>query len=298
MDITIRFSNDEHIISIEKDLLDKHPNSMIYGYISSGFYNGEKLLLDNINYDDFKLVLEVIKGNIPSWDVSDEILSYIDKQGFELDPILTKYNDKLLHRYNYKCKCKFRKLNEKRNILYNFLYGKDIILEKNHLQKYSGNLFDSDKNIIHVNVVRYNNLPIIIYIYDIPIYCANVSPRKEIKEYLYKDMIDIVNIADVTLKMYKILFNKVVMVETKTYMSEMLEELEETYKYYKFNDNSQICFNHTPYNVNINDLFEKDINFNNLCEKIIKYFEASMMNNYYVGNVEYFVNVKNLLKID
>ena len=52
MDITIRFSNDEHIISIEKDLLDKHPNSMIYGYISSGFYNGEKLLLDNINYDD------------------------------------------------------------------------------------------------------------------------------------------------------------------------------------------------------------------------------------------------------
>ena len=292
MDITIGFSNDEHIISIEKDIINKHQNSMIYGYVNSGFYNGEKLLLDNINYDDFNLVLEVIKGNIPPWDVSNEISSYIDKQGFELDPIFTKYNDKLLKLLEDTYKCLLDEMNKKRNSMHQFICGTDVVLT---YQSDYIDLFKGDKNIIQVNVVYFENTPIIIYVIDIPIYCAKIPPYKLIKEHLYKDMSDNVDVKDVTLKMYKILFDKVITLEKPSKnIRYILSKLESTYDDYS--EEYKIKIYIPEYNVNINDLFKKEIDFKNLCEVIIKYFDKeSKPNKYGIYQSKYFVNVKNLL---
>jgi len=179
--------------------------------------------------------------------------------------------------------------------MHQFICGTDVVLT---YQPDYIDLFKSNKNIIQVNVVYFKDTPIIIYVNDIPIYYAKLLGYKPIKEYLYKDMSDNVDIKEITINMYKILFDKVKILEKPSKnIRYILNKLESTYDDYS--EESKIKIYIPEYNVNIKDLFKKDIDFKNLCEVIIKYFNKELKTNRCgVNQINFFVNVKNLLKFD
>lgn len=161
--ITIGFPNEEkRTYTISKDVAHQYPNSIFSLYIASE--STESIILNDITYESFGQVFDVMNNNKYQWTLDNNILIWMDKYGLS--------NDALFSFQQY--------LNEENNnkmlTLKEFIDGEIKCITPNSLQKYEKlkQLFSNYKNIIPVHVTLDSNEIICVHIYEcIPIYYFN-----------------------------------------------------------------------------------------------------------------------------
>jgi len=83
--ITFSFRDDNRTVEIPKEVFDDYPCSSIYGYLK--LVNENSLLLEDITYNDFNLVINVLLRKNKQWKVPDNIKTYMDENGLINDHV-------------------------------------------------------------------------------------------------------------------------------------------------------------------------------------------------------------------
>jgi len=77
--ITFAFTDSDLKISISKEIFNKYHNSSFYGFIFD--FNVSLITLNDINYNDFMIIYDVLHDNKKQFDVPEHIYNYMDKHG-------------------------------------------------------------------------------------------------------------------------------------------------------------------------------------------------------------------------
>jgi len=280
MDITFSFHNDVRSLSIKCDILNKYQYSPIYGYLQ--YSNTNNILLNDINYDDFKIVLDVLNGNIKQWDTPINIYDYMNKNGLVDDIIIHLRSD-----YT-------NKINKRLKQIDDFINGDKIILTSDDKEqyKYFETQFKNNKKIIKCQItLRYGDI-FMIHILDGFAICG-VS-RDGIK-YINHMMLPVVDVIDSRIQLIK---------NYKDTLSTTHCENEDVNDYFRglhdvlcgvyYHEDKDIslwryenieCYNQKLFN-NIYNILENTIDLSN------SYYESYYMD--YIETHFVFINVDNL----
>ena len=167
----IGFKNDLRTFTIPIDIIKSYPNSLIYGYYDSiDFDLTEKIILDSITYESFKLVYDVITGTVNQFDASPDTMAILDYYGFVDDMLLSaqKYLD--------------MKKNQKLCRINNFIKGIDKLFVPKNLKDYLHfkEIFRPQSNIIPIQFICCHTTLMGINIYSgIPIYYIGYNNSKK-----------------------------------------------------------------------------------------------------------------------
>ena len=285
MSITIKFAHDDRSIVKPIDFFDKHPNSIMYQYIQSGFLLDEPFVLNNIGYDDFCILLEVLNGDINQWDAPIHIFKFMYTYGFEFDNQLDIYHKKLLDKFTQIKDNKMIKLN-------NFIYGKEILfVPKNY--SYFEDLLKGKKIIVSIQVIYDNKKPSLINMCGIPIYYfkKNVDFDKEFLGTFDLNKLKMKVIERfISTSPYFTLYNIPDDIFSKNpteYIFTMNHILNSSDRY---RNNRNI----TPFNVNIKDYLGSDVDVIAILGLLIEYIKNIPCYSNFNEVKCFFINIKNL----
>ncbi len=159
--IIIGFNNNTKTFELPKTIIQSYPNSILSLYEAAE--TNEKIIIEDMTYEQFQSIYDVITKKTKQWLVSSDILKFMDKYGLVDDVLLTIHNNINI------------KTNEKLLRLDKFLNGDEILLSAKYYYQYEKYkiLFENNKNIMPVQVAYDRGGRILcINIFDsIPIYC-------------------------------------------------------------------------------------------------------------------------------
>lgn len=89
--ITIGFKNDSRQIPIAWEIVNQYPHSAIYGYIELSDTNS--IILDDISYEDFCVVEQVMLRRMRQWKAPENIQIYADDKGLVNDIVNKVYKE-------------------------------------------------------------------------------------------------------------------------------------------------------------------------------------------------------------
>jgi hypothetical protein len=138
--IIIGFNNDDRTFELPKSTIQKYPNSILSLYETAN--TNENIIIEDMTYDQFQIIYDVITGIQKQWEVLQEIFKFMDKYGLINDTLLTMNNN-----LN-------DETNEKLAEIDRFLNGYDRLLLTNDSNEYSEykKIFANDKNIMSVQI--------------------------------------------------------------------------------------------------------------------------------------------------
>jgi len=156
--LKICFHNDDRSLDVLKEIIMKYDKSMIYGYINCNNIdnNIDKITLDNINYDTFKCVYDVIIGNTNRCDVGIATKALLNYYGFHDD-----MDDNLIMLFD-----------KKENIINKFINSHKKIFVPNSIHEYEElkHIFTKSNNIIPIQKIGDSNTEFICVFDGIPLY--------------------------------------------------------------------------------------------------------------------------------
>lgn len=135
--IFIGFEKDERVNILPIDLLKKFPQSVIYSYYDEfGLNYNEKFILPDTTYDEFDIIIDVLKNPIKFTFVTDDIRKLMDQNGFMSANIFTHYqylNDKK----NLTISNAINQFNFQMNKFIDFYYGNSKFIFANSYEEYN-----------------------------------------------------------------------------------------------------------------------------------------------------------------
>jgi len=291
MDIIIGFSNYNKTCTIKRDIIEKHPNSIIYGYVNSMFHNNEPLIFNDINYDDFYIIVEILNNTYKSWIIPDHIQEYMNKYCFETITIFSDWNKLLKLEYE-------NKINNEMNGLYKFINGDEFYYELNSDSNFSlkksqilDEYMENTKNIVSVQIVSYR-CDNIVNVNYVPIFYKGIM----ITNYLYQKYdLEKINIFDVRKNLIEIIespikkslgINLFKHVKYDNYMNDL-------YKIMRGELIGSTLKETNPIIINLKKIFDTEIDIDNAFKEIIFDATEKIPNK---GYKNYYINVKKLLK--
>jgi hypothetical protein len=194
MDIIICFPDDNRTYTIQKDIALQYPDSILSLYFASE--SDDPINLQDINYESFGDIFEVINGRKEMWTLNNNMLNFMDKYGLVNESLL------LIHQY----------LNENFNSemlsIKKFIDGDIKCIFPDSFEKYNKykQIFSKHKNIIPVQVTIESDAIVCVHIYEcIPIYYFN-----QLKLYLDRNNetiknLKFENITDVNMMKYEMI---------------------------------------------------------------------------------------------
>ncbi len=139
--IIIGFNNDTKTYELPKEIIKFYPNSILSLYGAAE--TNEKIIIEDMTYEQFQTVYDVIIGKQKQWLVPQNIVKFMDKYGF-VDDILLKLQNNINAQLN-------------REMLWmdDFVNGKENqLLLTNTSEQYDEykKLFGNNKNIMSVQI--------------------------------------------------------------------------------------------------------------------------------------------------
>ena len=152
--LKICFHNDDRSLDVPKEIIMKYDKSMIYGYVNCN--NIDKITLDNINYDTFKCVYDVIIDNTNRCDAGIMTKALLNYYGFHDD-----IDDSLIILFD-----------KKENMINKFINSHKKIFVPNSIHEYEElkHIFTKSNNIIPIQKIGDSNTEFICVFDGIPLY--------------------------------------------------------------------------------------------------------------------------------
>jgi len=187
----VRFVNNNRTYQIAFDVIEKYPNSILYGYWTANNKIVDESVTLNIDYDAFGIVYDVMCGTLNQWDVPPNILEWMDMYGFVND---------ILYKFQYDLN---KKRNEKLIMISDFMNGKINFLSATTRENYTEmkKIFKNSKNIMPVQIIEsFDEIVGINILNGIPIFSTDCINHKK---YTFYDLSveDNININDIRKKM-------------------------------------------------------------------------------------------------
>ncbi len=176
--IVIGFNNDTRTYELPKDITKFYPNSILSLYETAE--TNEKIIIEDMTFENFQIVYDVIIGKQKQWLVASDILKFLDKYGL-VDDILLKLHNNINIKSNNELSC-----------IDEFVNGnKEQLLLTSSAEYYDEykKLFENNKNIMSVQITYdFDKLTCINILEKVPIYYKSKNVLDNI---YFEDNIDI-----------------------------------------------------------------------------------------------------------
>lgn len=201
MNIIIGFNNDDRQYNIPASIIEKYPLSSIYGYVE--LCGADKpIIMNEIDYETFGKLYDVIMSNVNLLNVSDDILQLLEHHGLINDSLFLSQ--------------KYIKISAKIELtrVIEFLAGKINFFECKTEEDYFSykKSFQYQKNIVPVQIIcHYDALAQVktvkaINIHDgIPIYCKSFDAEWSIEHFIDEDLGHNINMNKIRHSMFDVL---------------------------------------------------------------------------------------------